>query len=143
LECRIKGAAKNKSKGFATLQDLIDFDHRAFWKENIQLRRVKKLEQVGRAVCGRDLRDKMPWIKEWRIGKKKLSMDVYRRIGTMFLRGHCQLGTEWGGCVSVQKLLDYGKHLEPNRLVGKIDNRVFLPTTKRVTLLKSAVSEME
>lgn len=98
VEWRMCGAGTIRTAGINNLLNLMDFDHRNFWKKRIQLREIKR-ESLGKYFM-KHSRRKKPLFEEYVRGRP---FNVYRRIGNVIERG-CQLENK--PIVSIQKLID-------------------------------------
>jgi hypothetical protein len=119
---------KVSQQGIITLEALQGFDHNRFWQENLLFYKMKTLEQVGRGVYQSALGRNRMGIKKRKKGKKQHSVESCQRVGIMFLRGYCQLDTQWDSPVTIQKVWQEGRGLSGKGLIEKLDNRLFLPS---------------
>lgn len=116
IEMRLQGSVAVKRAGIGRFEDLINFNHRTFWNKHLQLRRIKDVELIGKAII--KLRGK---------AQPFYTGSARRRTGSLFLRGHAQVGDANGGMITAQGLLANGRAFNGARHLEEIPNEHFLP----------------
>jgi hypothetical protein len=112
LEWRLSGARTLQRAGLSTFGELLQLDHRAFWKERLLMRTVNQQalgHQYNMHVLGRDRR-RGPWI-EFYGAAKSLAYDFDGRAGYMLMRRAGD--TTQGVADSYGKLFDVSRCLVP------------------------------
>lgn len=123
VEWRMKGAESVKRAGLYQLEDLVSFDHRAFWKDRLNLYDIpsgRSLEKLGMMIKGQPRRQK-PWIQPLGRG---LHYNFFVRIASVHIRKTAS--DEDGGEIRAQVLIDrYGAKWK--KYLGPLDNVWLLP----------------
>lgn len=116
IEMRFQGRQAVKRAGISSFDDLISFNHRTFWNKYLQLRRIKDVELIGKAI-----------IKLHGKAQPVYTGSARRRTGSLFLRGHAQIGDANDGMITAHGLLANGKAFNGARYLEVIPNEPFLP----------------
>ncbi|HUS96767.1 MAG TPA: hypothetical protein VMX97_08525 [Hyphomicrobiaceae bacterium] len=87
VEWRISGARSVVSAKLATFEEVLKFDHQAFWRKKLRLYDVD-LGKFGRAYLKTSRRT--PWMEEWLRGRP---FDMDRKIGQLVARGFQEMGS--------------------------------------------------
>jgi hypothetical protein len=127
LEWRLNGARALRRAGITTVSQLLELDHRQFWKERLLLRRVN-LEALGRQynrhVLGKGRR-RGPWIAFYGPGKP-IRYNYDGRAGYILMRtsGSQEKGTRG----TAQAVVDeWRKHFHVSRCLEAIEIPELLP----------------
>jgi hypothetical protein len=109
LEWRAKGAAALRSAGIHAIRDLLDFDHRQFWRDRLILCELNR-RGLGRRYNNwtRKSRRRGPWVIRYAGG---FSYDVDLRAGSIIARA----------CGTTQGVIDHcGKHFNVRPCLTRI-----------------------
>ncbi|UVO28336.1 hypothetical protein [Bradyrhizobium arachidis] len=120
--CGIRALSRIEIRG---MRDLIEFDHHAFWKSRLLLRKIGDFPRLGRIYSNSARRKRKHTPKRPRIYKTRSGFEYHTdaRIGQ----------TLWRVKGTVQKMIDDARKLKipVSRSLTAIDNTALLPRRKR------------
>ena len=124
LEWRTCEASAVRAVGIERVRDLVDFNHRSFWKKRLVLRAID-MSKLGRTF--KNSRRRKPWIRKDAFGRE---FDMDRWIGNIIARASQREGNDGAPArpsCSVQEILDFCRPQNLERALVEISAEPLLP----------------
>lgn len=125
VEWRICGIAALRRMGIGSINDLLTFDHRAFWKRRLMLKAVRDFARLGRIYSSGLRKERRNTARSPRVHVTRggFQYHIDRRLGQMLFRLED----------TTQGLLDYAREnkLRINGCLSVLNSIDFLPTDDR------------
>lgn len=124
LEFRVCGIVALRRMKIEGVKDILDFDHHAFWKPRLLLKRIGDFARLGRIYSNGVRRKRKHTPHKPRVYKTRSGFEYHtdKRLGQ----------TLWRAKGTVQKMIDDArkKKIPVSRSLTLIDNRALLPLQK-------------